>query len=534
MKKFHLIFVFILLYSTKSYSSFNKDSIKITITIDGFARGFKDSTWLYLDKAENYGTSIDSAMILNGRFHFKVKKNSSDIPKNYAIRTRSFIDYKFFWVENKSIEISGIKGNFRQSLIKGSKSQELIDSFEKKRGPLEYEIDSLLRNVGTTDSIIYKRTLELEKELNVQSAKLLSKNTDQFITTYLLSLYCVKWGKELTSSIYTKIPNKFKLTSNGFKIKNYLHLNRQIKIGDHFVDFQQNDINKIPLNLSDFKGKYILLDFWASWCGGCRKENTYLVELYSKYKSSGFEIFGVSQDVNEQNWKSAIEKDKLIWPNVSELKGGENAAALMYGVYEIPTNYLIDPNGKIIAKNLRGKELDKKLQELIKVNTLIDNLELKRMVEKDQEIRLSNDNINLEATDRIHRNRVFELLVKDSIKTNQDKLNAALILQHTTLEYCGDNLKSISAENYLLAYQLSKSALENGFKKAANFVAVTYDRYLLYTKGFQKYGTQRVFDEKTGDEVWAPIDKSTTDKERAFYGVPPLDSLLAKYKMKSF
>ena len=165
-------------------------------------------------------------------------------------------------------------------------------------------------------------------------------------------------------------------------------------------------------------------------------------------------------------------------------------------------------------------------------NAISNNLELKKMVEKDQAIRMSKDVTNLEEIDQLHRNRVFELLALDSIKTNEDKINAALILQHTALEYCGDKLKSISPENYLLAYQFSKSAFNNGHKKAANFVAVTYDRYLLYTKGYQKYGTQRVFEDKTGEEVWAPIDQSTSDQERALYNVPPLDSLLAKYKIR--
>ncbi len=386
MKRLHLIIVSILFISTKSYSTLNKDSIKIIITISGFTHGFNDSTWLYLDKAENFGTPIDSVMIINGKFSFKVKKTLNDIPQNFAIRTKSFTDYKFFWVENKSIEFSGIKGSFRKSLINGSLSEELNQLFEKLRNPIENEIDSLLRTIGKTDSLAYKRVLQLEKKLDEQSAQLILKYPNQFITTYLLSVYCIKWGKEITSSIYAKIPSKFKLTKNGSKIKNYLNLNRQIKIGDQFVDIQQNSINKVQLKLSDYRGKFILLEFWASWCGPCRRDNPFLVELYNKYKSSGFEIFGVSQDVSEQSWKSAVEKDKLSWPNVSDLKGSENAAALVYGVHEIPTNFLIAPNGKVIGKNLRGIELDKKLKDIFNIKTLKDSLAEKVMTEQDKEI----------------------------------------------------------------------------------------------------------------------------------------------------
>lgn len=163
-----------------------------------------------------------------------------------------------------------------------------------------------------------------------------------------------------------------------------------------------------------------------------------------------------------------------------------------------------------------------------------NNDELKAMVVKDQAMRSSAKDVDLEATDKVHRDRVFELLAAGCIQTNEDKLNAALILQHTALIYCNDKLKSVSPENYLLAYQLSKSAFEAGDERAAYFVATTYDRYLLYTQGYQKYGTQRIFDEQTGAEMWAPIDPVTTDAERRMYSVPAFDSLLRQYTMQPF
>ena len=164
---------------------------------------------------------------------------------------------------------------------------------------------------------------------------------------------------------------------------------------------------------------------------------------------------------------------------------------------------------------------------------ITDNEELKSMVRKDQEIRL-NDTIDWEPIDRTHRERVMWLLANNKVRTNEDKLNASLLLQHTALTFCNGELKSISAENYLMAYQLSKSAFENGAKNAAYLSAVTYDRYLLYTDGHQKFGTQRVFNDTTKEEMWAPIDPKTTDEERARYNVPPLNELLKKYKMKPF
>ena len=162
-----------------------------------------------------------------------------------------------------------------------------------------------------------------------------------------------------------------------------------------------------------------------------------------------------------------------------------------------------------------------------------DNAELKSMVVKDQEIR-ENDTLDWEPIDKTHREQVMWLLANGKVITSEDKLNAALLLQHTALTFCNGELKSISPENYLMAHQLSKSAFESGAKNAAYMTAVTYDRYLLYTTGMQKFGTQRVLDDISKEEVWAPIDPQTTDAERTKYNVPPLNELLKKYKMKAF
>ncbi len=163
--------------------------------------------------------------------------------------------------------------------------------------------------------------------------------------------------------------------------------------------------------------------------------------------------------------------------------------------------------------------------------TATDNAELKKMVDEDQKIRQT-DTIETEPIDKIHRERVLTLLAEGLIKTNEDKWNAALILQHTALTFCNNELKSISPENYLLAFHLARSAFESGLKNAAYLTAATYDRYLLYTQGYQKYGTQRVIDERTNQEIWAPIDPHTTDDERTKYTVPPLKELLKQYPMK--
>lgn len=148
---------------------------------------------------------------------------------------------------------------------------------------------------------------------------------------------------------------------------------QELKIGDKAPEIIQNSITGEKFHLSSLRGKMVLIDFWASWCGPCRRENPNLVKAYDKYKDDnfnngkGFTILSVSLDMNAENWKEAVKKDNLHWEyHTCDIKGWQNEAAILYNISSIPTNYLIDSEGVIVAKNLRGNELFKILKKLKK------------------------------------------------------------------------------------------------------------------------------------------------------------------------
>jgi peroxiredoxin len=136
-------------------------------------------------------------------------------------------------------------------------------------------------------------------------------------------------------------------------------------VGSDAIEFTQNDTTGKPVSLNSFRGKYVLVDFWASWCKPCRMENPNVVTAFNKFKDKNFTVLGVSLDKSRENWIQAIKDDGLTWTQVSDLQSWNNAAARKYKIESIPQNFLIDPNGKIVGKNLRGQDLEAKLCELL-------------------------------------------------------------------------------------------------------------------------------------------------------------------------
>ena len=209
------------------------------------------------------------------------------------------------------------------------------------------------------------RAQESAQERSRKHIEYIEAHPDSLESAHTLAIMSTTFGKEKTTELFNKLTSRVKNSDDGKMVEQYLLLNKELKIGDKFVDFEMMDPNGQQRKLSELKGKIVLLEFWASWCGPCLSDIPYLKKTYEKYHKYGFEIFAVSLDMNKEDWLKAIEQKNLNWHHVTELKNVGNTAGLIYGVSGIPDNFLIDENGIIRGRDLRGDKLDKALKKMI-------------------------------------------------------------------------------------------------------------------------------------------------------------------------
>ena len=365
-----------------------KETPKTSYTINGNAEGVYNGVRVYL-KTVDYKTAkernLDTAIVMNGKFSFK---GSLEYPELRFIRVNNVDGRLPILVENNDISISINKDNIIASTITGSESHKAFKSYETEFIALQDKATEFIPvyrkimaspNQSQRDSIS-QVLRDKKKTVSQFPIEYIKRNKSNYLSLIILEQEVDKKVNsiEVCKEIYEALSNELKKSPKGKKLGvkiNGLHqiYSRQahLEIGKIAPNFEAPTPDGKMLSLDQIKGKVTIVDFWAAWCGPCRRENPNVVNIYNKYHKDGLEIIGVSLDGQSRQqdpkkaWIEAIKKDGLTWHQVSNLNYFNDPVAKLYNIRSIPATFIFDAEGKIVAKNLRGKALENKVKELL-------------------------------------------------------------------------------------------------------------------------------------------------------------------------
>lgn len=348
-------------------ASAQKNSFSIKGKLEGFTDGTEVKLYRNGDNKElKSGKIIKNAFLLKGDVKEPVlcfleigNENPTEI-----------------YVENAEISFKAKKNEPGKPAIEGSKSHQDFTYFIKVFVPLFNQLSSLASSINSMmpgpdrDGLmnIYNGT---QQNIQMQIDNYIKDKPQSYVSAFVLSVTSQIYNDPiLLEKRFYQMDMTVQKSSIGVQLQQSIAISKIGAIGTDALDFVQADTSGKPQALSSFRGKYVLVDFWASWCGPCRNENPNVVESYNKFKNKNFTILGVSFDKPGQKarWLEAIKQDSLTWTHVSELNYFNNAAAQLYRIDFIPQNILVDPSGKIVGKNLRGPALQSKLCEIFGCN----------------------------------------------------------------------------------------------------------------------------------------------------------------------
>ena len=337
---------------------------------------------IYIDYMDNGVSHSDSTDVIDGVFKFSGNITGNAYArmalahkgdgKERAIYTGDVIYYYF---GKEQIQISS-KDSLSNAVFTGSKVHDEHMAYNKAIGGSIMELTKAVNadfNSGTPEDQKdpeFKRAVDERFRLNLKNRNqkeilFAQEHPDSFFGLVALSeAQSSKEDEARIAAIYNTLNPALQATDMGKELAQRIRSKSITSIGSDAPGFTLNDVSGKPVSLSDLKGKLVLVEFWASWCGPCRAENPNLVKQYKLYKEKGFEVLAVSLDSDKAKWADAIAKDGLPWLHVSDLKGWNNAVGRLYGVRGVPASFLVSKEGKIIGLDLRGEALNAKLAEI--------------------------------------------------------------------------------------------------------------------------------------------------------------------------
>lgn len=357
----------LLLAASVTAMGWKQDAEPTAFAINGNLPAFKDSI-VFLTYGTFDDTKIDSAKVVNGKFSFKGKVEEPVqgmlFSRDYRVRLDLFVDKGAVNIDGATddIRVTGSQvvneyAAFNRTIMSNRKWVNMIftEAYQAKQAG-----DTARARMMEADGNRY-----YAYEYEIRKNYIRTHPASPISARELLMYVNDKTLAECTP-MYEALDAKVKASLQGQELTRRMQLLNRIRSGNKALAFEQTSVDGKKITLDTYKGKYVLLEFWASWCGPCRAENPNLRKQVETFGPKGFNVLGVSLDKARDPWVKAIEKDGLTWTQVSDLKGWNNAIAVAYGVKAVPANFLIDPSGTIIAQDLRGEALNAKLKEIFK------------------------------------------------------------------------------------------------------------------------------------------------------------------------
>jgi peroxiredoxin len=332
-----------------------------------------DSITFYLQKREGSKTvSIDSAVSRKGTF--KMKNGAVEYPQLIQLVAGNTRKRTSFYLDNSEITVTGNLDSLYKAKITGSKTQDEYWAFIESNKPLsdlysksiiKYQAASMAGDAAKI-SLLEKEVDSIQTEMINLQKNFVKNNPSSYVSPSILLSLSYDMDADELETMVNGLDTLIAALPEMKSLKERVAVMKSVAVGQKAPDFTSNDVKGNPVALSSKIGaKLLLIDFWAAWCNPCRQENPNVVKVYNEFHKKGFDVFGVSLDNSREDWIKAISDDKLTWTQVSDLQRGNSAAAKLYSVNTIPSNFLLDETGKIVGRNLRGEALYNKVKEVL-------------------------------------------------------------------------------------------------------------------------------------------------------------------------